>query len=148
MIAGFDTNILSYLLRSPTDAELARRSHRLLDEVMPQTDEILVPCPVLAELLVHYPADGRRKMLMTLDRRFRVRLIPFDRDAALIAAELKSLHLSRSRKRPASPRQVVSADILILAAAKAAGVTAFYTHDASCRRLADLIDLPAFDLPA
>ena len=45
-------------------------------------------------------------------------------------------------------RDVLKADAMIIGTAKAAGATIFYTHDARCRALAQLVmkveDLPTF----
>jgi predicted nucleic acid-binding protein len=70
----------------------------------------------------------------------------FDLPAAAIAADLWSRHKQLPSDLKYDSRHVLRADAMIVATAKAAGATDFYSCDKKCRALADFV-MAAHDLP-
>ena len=95
-------------------------------------------------MAVPIPKAKRGHFLAALAENFLVK--PFDLHAAAIAAEIhaKAKEIPKDR-RP--DRAVLSADIKIIATAKAAQARVFYSNDAKCRRVAQLV-MDARDLPS
>ena len=52
-----------------------------------------------------------------------------------------------AQNRDYSSRDILKADALIVASARAANVSCFYSHDENCRALAELTGMKAEDLP-
>jgi predicted nucleic acid-binding protein len=151
---ALDTNILIWGgLRPPNAdgaplsshaAEMTYRSQALLIDLEKKGEKIIVPVVSVAELLVPIDLNQRGAFLAVLTTRFFCP--PFDMHAASLAAELWRFH----RSLPASEhldRKLLKADVLIVATAKVAGASAFYSHDAKCRKLAIHAGMKAFDLP-
>jgi hypothetical protein len=83
----------------------------------------------------------------SLTKRFNCR--PLDLQAASIAAEVWADYEAEA---PAdedqyNDRHVLRADTLIVGTVKAAGVTAFYSHDRKCRALAKRVLSRVLDIP-
>lgn len=141
--------VLIYALRrgNPKDKsrrELENRSRMLLSQLDEENCSIVVPTVCVAELLVGVEPRNRGKFVAEIARRFVCPTL--DLHAASIAADLWAAH----RKLPETKqikRLILKADVLIIATAKSAGATSFYSHDAKCRRLAKKAGLLAYDLP-
>lgn len=142
MIVGIDSMILIYAGLVPSKAsksgglgDLVFRAQILLHDL--RKDTIVLPTVAIAELLVPVPATQRGLLVASLAERF---VCPtFDQQAASIAADLWSRHKKLSPNVQYESRHILRADAMIVASAKAAGATDFYTNDSSCRALADLI---------
>lgn len=78
---------------------------------------------------------------------------PFDLKACVLAARLWHFerglpgHSAGLPEEERSARRVLKSDILIVASAKEAGVSDFYSHEPKCRRLAAEAKMVAHDLP-
>ncbi len=125
--------------------ELGVRSKLLL--LMHSEEIIVLPTIAISELLVPVPAGQRGVLISELSSRF---LCPsFDMSAATIAAELWSQHKKLPSGSQYTHRHVLRADAMIVAAAKSAGATEFYSNDKKCRALADIVmtgcELPTRD---
>ena len=148
-LVALDTNILIWcgmreLPRDESDdPALAERARFLLHRLERDAARIVVPAISAAEWAVPIAPEKRAGFLDTLNKQFFVKA--FDLQSAAIAADLyaKAKTIPEEER---TKRQVLSADIKIIATAKAAGATVFYTHDKKCRRVARLI-MPAEDLP-
>jgi hypothetical protein len=105
---------------------------------------VVLPTIALAEVLVPVPPSQRGTLIAEMERRFHCPTL--DIPATAIAADLWSRHQSIPADLQYSNRHVLRADTLIVAAARSAGATEFYSHDAKCRALANLI-MTAYDLP-
>jgi len=125
--------------------ELQVRSKLLLHQLARQQAPIFLPTIAVSELLVPVPATHRGALIATLTE--RLVCPPFDLHAAAIAAELWVQHKNLPADLRYDDRQVLKADAMIVASAKAAGATAFYTHDKKCRALARLAVMSDRDLP-
>ncbi len=143
-----DTQIVIWgVLRQAGEAqrEFQRRARWLLHELENADTQIVLPTIVLSELMVPMSPEQRASFLETAREQFAV--VPFDDRAADIAAGLWQKH-RKLRKQDRTSRQVMKADVLILASAYAAGARVTYSHDRKCRRLAELLpDMVARDLP-
>lgn len=117
--------------------ELNHRARLLL--LMHAQDTIVLPTVAIAEFLAPIPIRQHGSILADFAERF---LCPiFDVRAASIAADLWAKQQQRDPGKTLyqDARVVLKADIKIIASAKAAGATVFYTNDNRCRELAKLI---------
>ena len=128
--------------KSKEFAELNLRARLLLYQLRAET--IVLPTIAVSELLVPVPAAKKSLLLGTLSARFT--MPSFNLPAAVIAAELWAHHEKLPRDLRYTDRRVLKADLMIVASAKAAGATKFYTHDKKCRAVAANV-MQTFDLP-
>jgi len=149
-VIGIDSMVLVYAgvvprkssETSTTLNELSLRAKMLLH--MKKDDTIVLPMVAVSEVLVPLPSAQKGLFAAKLSGKFL--LAPFDMRAAVIAADLWVQHKSLPTDLRYKRRSVLKSDAMIIATAKAAGATEFYTHDRRCRVLADLI-MSAHDLP-
>jgi len=130
---------------SAQSLELHVRAQRLFDNLSLDQATIVLPFVAISELLVPVPTEDAAKLIRILQELFFCPV--FDSRAASIAASLWSHHKRLPRDRQYKNRHVLKADVLIVASAKAAGATTFYSNDRECRMLASLI-MEADGLPA
>jgi hypothetical protein len=107
-------------------------------------EKIIIPAVAIAELLIPIDSHRHGEFIATPTDRFFCP--PFDLRAAALAAKLWQWH----RALPAGEqihRSVLKADVLIVASAKVAGASVFYSHDAKSRNLAVQAGMKALDLP-
>lgn len=147
MIAvGIDSMVLIYagLVPSKTTEqpdskvkEFQVRSRTLILGLAQKKATVFLPTIAISEILVPVPPQQRVLLIAQLEERFV--LCPFDLPAAAIAADLwcRYRQLPHDMKYP--DRSVLKADAMIVASAKSAGAVEFYTTDARCRALADLV---------
>lgn len=150
---GIDSMILIYAGWGPRKSdkvssnaeELGVRSKLLLH--MNRKDIIVLPTVAISEILVPVSPAQRGVLLAKLTDRFLCP--PFDLPAAAIAADLWSRHKTLPKNLQYTKRQVLRADTMIVATAKVAGATKFYSHDRKCRALANMVmtgcELPVRD---
>ena len=106
--------------------------------------QFILPTVAISEILIPVPTSQRPVLLAKLSELF---ICPsFDLPAATIASELWQQHKKLPNDLQYKKRPLLRADVMILASAKVAGATKFYTHDKKLLGLAKLI-MPAFDLP-
>jgi predicted nucleic acid-binding protein len=123
--------------------ESIRRSKYLLRELSDPEIHVVVPMICVAEVIAPLPDAKRGEFIAELQERFVLQ--PFDTRAAAIAAKLRELSASAGKDTQYG-RLVLKADTLIVASAKSAGATVFYTNDVNCRKLANII-MEGKDLP-
>jgi len=130
--------------RTPS-SDLTVRAKVLLH--MYKDDAIVLPTVAISEILVPVPTSQKGPLLAKLSSRFICP--PFDLPAAAIAAELWSQHKKLPKDQQYKSRHILRSDAMIIASARSAGATEFYTHDRKCRSLANLVmvgkDLPKRD---
>src|SRR5207249_6066382 len=91
------------------------------------------------------------KLMAEFDERFFCP--PFDIKACPLAAKLWQFEHGLRDIQPGlpkdqrSPRNVLKADTYIIASARLAGASIFYSHEEKCRRLAEVAGMAAKDLP-
>jgi predicted nucleic acid-binding protein len=150
-IAGIDTMVLIYAgivpakKTSKVAPDLSLRAKLLLH--MLRDSIVILPAIAVSELLIPVPASKKGVLVAELQTKFLCP--PFDLQAAAIASELWAKHKKLPKDSQYKQRQVLRADSMIIATCKASGATAFYSHDADCRALANLVmkgnDLPKDD---
>ena len=149
MLVGIDTMVLIFAgvvprkgKKSKELEELRVRAQLLLHQMRDET--VVLPTIAVAELLVPVPEAKRGQLIATVSGRF---MCPsFDLPAAAIAADLWAHHGKLPKDLQYNQRHVLKADAMIVAAAKSAGATEFYSHDKKCRALANRV-VKSFDLP-
>ncbi len=150
---GIDSMILIYAGVVPRKSYKATKASRELEVRakillhMRKKDIIVLPTIAISEVLVPVPANQRGALLSELSQQFLCP--PFDLRAADIAVGIWAEYKKFPGKSEHKNRHVLRADAMIVAAAKSAGATVFYSHDKGCRALADLVmtgrDLPTDD---
>lgn len=131
-------------------ADMRKRAGWLLKQFEEKEIDLYIPSVVVAELLAGVDPSKHGQLSAMFSERFFCP--PFDSKAAALAAKLWQYErglsgvggLSESER---SQRRVLKADMLIVASAKVAGATDFYSHDEKCRRLAKEAGMNPFDLP-
>jgi predicted nucleic acid-binding protein len=154
VILGIDTQVLIYAEAVPSKpgeksndiVDLQERAKLLIYRAADQGDTIVLPTVAISELLVPVPPGQRSAVVQILEKTFRCP--PLDIPAAVIAADVWARFKSLSKGEPrTSDRSVLRADALIVASARAANATHFYSHDSQCRTLAELAGMKGLDLP-
>jgi hypothetical protein len=151
---AIDTMILIWGLKSthvkgarPTTQDvrdLRRRSIILLDQLAASEETVFLPTVALAEFLLGVDPTDHGSVIADLQERFVVR--PFDLPAMSWAARLWLMHRELPKAAQIG-RVCLKADVMIVATAKAAGVSVFYSHESKVRKLAELAGMTAKDLP-
>lgn len=163
----FDTSILLLLLhpdaKPPIDPttnmaveKAAERITHLVDVLSNAKEKIIIPTPVLSELLVH-AGEATNQYLDVLNGQAVFRIAPFDQKAAIEAAIAMGEAISRGGIRvdatdPYATRGKVKFDRQIIAIAKAEGASAVYSDDGDVVKYAGQAGLKAYrtidlDLP-
>jgi len=163
----FDSSVILLVLdpraRPPLDPEtqnpVSRASERidyLIDVLSQKKETIIIPTPVLSEVLV-YAGDALPKYLYFFNSKAVFRIAGFDQKAAIEAALSIKDSLDRGGLKidvtdPAATRGKVKFDRQIVAIAKAEGATAVYSDDSDVLKYARNGGLQAFrtadlDLP-
>jgi hypothetical protein len=151
-VVGIDSMILVYAglvpqnegTRSADFNELMIRSRLLIHQLATRKATVFLPTIAVSELLVPVPSAQKGLLIASLEERFVCS--SFDLHAAALAADLWSQHNQLPADLRYESRHVLKADAMIVASAKAAGATDFYTHDRRCLALASLV-MKAHDLP-
>ncbi len=155
----FDTSVLLLLIhpgaKPPFDAETnqpveraAERVAHLAATLSNSREKVIVPTPVLSELLVH-AGEATGKYLDILNNQAAFRIAPFDQRAAIEAAIAMKGALQRGGIRvdatdPAATRGKVKFDRQIVAIAKAEGASTVYSDDQDVVKYAKQAGLEAF----
>jgi len=163
----FDTSILLLLLHPEAKQAIdpatgvavekaAERIKHLVDVLANAKEKIIIPTPVLSELLVH-AGEATNQYLDVLNGQAVFRIAPFDQKAAIEAAIAMSESLSKGGIRvdatdPNVTRGKVKFDRQIVAIAKAEGARAVYSDDNDVVKYAQQAGLKAYrtidlDLP-
>ena len=149
-ITGLDTMIIIYAMKranefSPPEAlELRKRTVVLLDNIRKEGSILVVPTVSIWEVLTGIPKTQHGSFLAKLNDRLVPK--PVDVAVAAFAADLWIRHKGLPPPEQME-RKILKVDCLVVASAKMAGATAFYSHDSRCRALATLAGLDARDLP-
>lgn len=153
MICSMDAMTMIWGLRKPHYSksqqpseevvDLQRRAHVLLLSLDQQRARIVVPTVAVAEVLAGIERQRHGQVLAEIQKRFFCP--PFDLKASALAAELWQKHRALPKNQQME-RSILKADVLIIATAKTAGATVFYSHDVNSRKLAGTV-MEARDLP-
>jgi predicted nucleic acid-binding protein len=131
--------------KSESMKELRLRSKILLFSLAESKATVFLPTVAIAELLVPVPESQKGVLIAQLGERFVIP--PFDLRAAAIASDLEAKYRNLSQAPRYEQRNVLKADAMIIASAKAAGAVEFFTSDQRCRTMANLV-MDGKDLPA
>ena len=135
--------------------EARERFSRLLKELDKSRTQIVLPTPVLAEVLVRR-SDQMARLLQAVQRSSRLLIAEFGPAAAAEAADMIRLHLPDRKGRLAHlSRHGVKFDLQILAIAKVQRCGTIYTTDSGLAELArrskilpiSMAQLPSADEP-
>jgi predicted nucleic acid-binding protein len=145
VIVALDTMVMAWGIRQVAPSGASDRvAEILLTELEEDRATIIVPNVVVAELLAAIPIAEHGRFVAELQNRF---FMPtFDLRASVLAASLWQNH----RKLPQEEqieRACLKSDVLIIATAKVAGATYYYTDDKKAKKLANLAGLNGMDLP-
>lgn len=152
MILAVDSSALALLInpdaKPPDDpgsgkpVEHSRERVLGLIRTLTSADTLIVPTPVLAEVLVK-AGEGGPGILQELQGQGRVRIIPFDQIAAVELAVMTQEALARGDKKSGStqPWQKVKFDRQIVAIARVAGAMKLYSDDENMKQFASLVGL-------
>ena len=161
MILAFDSSTLTLLInpdaRPPNDPEtgepLTFSKERIegLIGSLTASDALLIPTPVLAEVLVE-AGDGGPALLEKIQTLARIRIAPFDTRAAVEAAFMEREARALGSKKGASgqPWQKVKFDRQIIAISRVAGADALYSDDEKLSNFAKSVGVEVrstWDLP-
>jgi predicted nucleic acid-binding protein len=149
----FDATMLLLLLRPesgrPVDSsgkpieEVQARIAHLIQHIERARIRVIIPTPVLSEVLVHAGNAGP-EIVEKLTRSTVFRVVPFDTLAAIEAALMTRAAIGAGSKRSGmvAPWAKVKFDRQIVAIAKVAKATMIYSDDADVRALATEEDIP------
>lgn len=143
MTVVFDTNLAIMLVRP--DAMVARdangvmishakeRVDGLLAQLASEKTKIVIPTPVLAEVLVRSDADERAALIARFTRSASFRVAAFDERAALELADIERRAIDGGDKRGGIEGSwtKIRFDRQIVAIARVAGATTIYTDDSN-----------------
>lgn len=140
----FDTSVLLLLLdpnaKPPTDPatrarveRAAERIEHLIDVLANDKEKIIIPTPVLSEVMV-YAGGAMQKYMQYFTDQSVFRIAPFDQKAAIEAAlahrdALERGGLKIDAANPDTTRTKIKFDRQIVAIAKAEGASAVYSDD-------------------
>lgn len=142
----FDTNFLTYFSDSaggfafePEDSSdtLEERFDLLLEQLTESTKQIVIPSPVLAEVLAAQNAN-ENKILSIISNQSQIKISEFDQRQSIEFG-----HMFRSAQRGAENRNSFKFDLLILACARAEGASIIYTADKNLKKKAIRLGIQA-----
>lgn len=163
----FDTSVLLLVLdpnaKAPSDPgtgetveKAVERIEYLIENLTVDKERIVIPTPVLSEVLVH-AGDALQSYLDTLNQQAAFRIAPFDQKAAIEAALAISDAIRRGGHRvdaanPDATKTKIKFDRQIVAIAKAEGAHTVYSDDDDVHNYAKRAGLSAYrtaelDLP-
>lgn len=158
----FDATALLYFLEPDAPAPLdpvtnapltdaKRRIDFLIETLEDQHEPIVIPTPVLSEVLVHADTAGSRYLeILNSTRCFRI--VAFDQRAAVELAAMTRDALSAGDLRAGleTTRAKLKIDRQIIAIARTQGQATIYSDDGDIAKLADALELkviPTHELP-
>ncbi|RCK21881.1 hypothetical protein TH8_17230 [Thalassospira profundimaris] len=155
----FDTSVLLLVLdpnaKPPQDPDTqqplekaAERVEYLISSLASKKEKVIVPTPVLSEVLVH-AGDATNGYLNVLNTNAAFRIAPFEQKAAIEAALAMRDALARGSHRidaahPDATKTKIKFDRQIVAIAKAEGASAVYSDDRDVRNYAIRSGLQAY----
>jgi predicted nucleic acid-binding protein len=163
----FDSSVLLLVLdpnakppRDPATGQpldkAAERIEYLIENLTADKEKIVIPTPVLSEVLVH-AGEAMHPYLDTMNEQSAFRIAPFDQKAAIEAALATNDAIRRGGQRvdaanPDATKTKIKFDRQIVAIAKAEGAHAVYSDDADVHGYARNSGLDAYrtadlDLP-
>ncbi len=131
---AIDTMTLIWGIRKDGPDEQQKRAKFLFQKLEEEKAQVIVPAIVVAEYLVPVRQDERDRVAALLGESFRV--VPFDIRCTVLAAQIFGQFKKGKASKTVGGRDLLKADAMIVASAKAAGASVFYTDDKRCRKMA------------
>lgn len=146
----FDNNFLLLALRSNVAASVDRAKERvdhLIEQLHRQGERIIVPTPVLAEVLVHAGKSGAAHLEL-LQKSSKFKIVPFDSRAAVEVALDIAASIKRGDKRGGAKGTWAKAqfDRQIAAIGKVEGAHTIYSDDADLAKIAKRLGMKTLSL--
>jgi predicted nucleic acid-binding protein len=140
-LVAFDTNICIWCIKqtctSGQEPEM-KKAIELANTLSRANFEILIPIPVVTELLSNIPDQNARiKLYKDIQARFHLGM--FDEKAALILSDILNFHFLQSNREYQNlgiTKTHLKYDSLLIAIAKSSGAEALYSHDGNCKNTA------------
>ena len=135
--ACIDNHILIWGVRkeaTPGQDMMIERAELFLEYCDAAKIKILVPTIVVGEFLVKTPQEKHEEISAVLEKRFRI--APYDAITAACAARILQEYKTSGMKATHTNRDVLKADIQILATAITRKCNVLYTHDDGLTALA------------
>jgi predicted nucleic acid-binding protein len=154
MLICLDTNIVIWGILEeshPSQKEMIGRAKILIEHLTKTKTKIMLPSPVVTELLINVPPESHPPIIETINKRFIVE--SFDMQASLHYVRIWHLkQIQRQQAKQANiPKSNIKFDIMILAIAVAKHANVIYSHDSDIHKLGDGIirveNLPQGQLP-
>ncbi|WP_209508175.1 PIN domain-containing protein [Ruegeria sp. HKCCSP335] len=155
----FDSSILLLVLdphaKAPNDPasgkvveKAAERIEYLIENLSADKEKIVIPTPVLSEVLVH-AGEAMQPYIETLNGHAAFRIAPFDQKAAIEAALAMSDAIRRGGHRvdaanPDATKTKIKFDRQIVAVAKVEGAHTVYSDDDDVHKYANRAGLKAY----
>ncbi|WP_051231153.1 type II toxin-antitoxin system VapC family toxin [Kaistia adipata] len=139
MTVAIDTSVLLFLLNESTPPPLDQatgapvsgckeRVRLLIEELGRANETLIVPTPVLAEVLVRAEQAGPA-YISVMEKTKPIRLVEFGKRAAVEAATMTAARLRSGKPAGAEARAKLKFDIMIAAVTKLAGARTLYSDD-------------------
>lgn len=138
----------------PSQSHLIPQALNFFEMLAENNDKILLPTPIISEILAPVPANEHSNILNLLDKRFQI--APFDNMAALKCAELINLALTdlekiEYAKEHAVPKNKMKYDVMIAAIAITRRAFCIYSNDEDMKKFAagqiSVINMPVVTKP-
>lgn len=133
-----DNHILIWGIRkeaTPGQEPMILRAELFLKYLDESKTTVIVPAVVIGEFLVKVPEEKHQEVQAVLEKRFQI--VPYDALAAGCAAKIFREHKNSGSSRGTVSRDILKADIQILATAVTRKVGKLYTHDGDLAKLAE-----------
>lgn len=137
--------VLVWGIRGQGPEEKLNRARNLFNKLGNENSQILIPSLALTEYLVPVRDGERAKIIAHLCERFHI--VNFDVRASDIASRLIARTLPERKKGKPGERTLIKSDAIIVASARSAGATVFYSDDTRCREFASQVGMEARLLP-
>jgi predicted nucleic acid-binding protein len=141
--------LLVWLPGVPASVPQAReRIEHLINELHKQSNKIIIPTPVISELLIHAGNAGPQ-FLVEITKSVKFRVAPFDIRAAVEAAAMLNAAVRGGRKKGGSGKgswPKTKFDHQIVAIGKVEGADTVYTDDEDLGKLATKLGLKVVSL--
>lgn len=103
-------------------------------------ESVIIPAPIITELLVRVPADKHAEFLTVIQETFQV--VPFDTAAAVLCAKMwaekkDNQELKKYREENSITREEMKYDFQIVSVAVTRGCKAIYSYDKPLAKFAD-----------
>jgi predicted nucleic acid-binding protein len=155
-----DATILMLLFRSDVPARLTDSNGKPIEHVKERLDyliktlessksKVIIPTPVLSELLVRTTPQETQRILEEINKLAMFRIEPFETRASIELAIMTRTALATGHKKDGSdePWAKIKFDRQIAAIARVSQATAIYTDDKNLAATAKRLNIPCFGLP-